>query len=171
MDQSQDTTASAQTSSRRWNLWPWVPVIVIGAAVIPNTMKIMNAQRYPAHAVEDRPWEASRGFDDERDARVAFAEAGLVLSARVGADQQGLRLQLTHGDNPPPADQLYDLRLHCYRPNDPGADRLIAWDTPAERLDLSDLRQGLWVLTLTGYLDDTPIRHSLRAHAGVVGGH
>lgn len=168
MSESHAEDQSQPKKPRRLNLWPWVPVIVIGAAVIPNTMKIMNAQRYPAHTVEDRPWEASRGFDEERDARVAFADAGLILSAQLGRSQQGLRLHL-NGDDDIIASDLYDLRLHCYRPNDPQADRLIAWDDPTQALDLSDLRAGLWVFTLTGYLDGTPIRHTLRAHAGVVG--
>lgn len=150
--------------SRRgaWNLWPFVPFFVIGAAVIPNTMKITNAQRYRAHQVEEQPWEASRSFDEQRAARQRFADSPLKIEVQEDSRTLLLRLRTPSGFV---FSRLSDLEVECYRPGDAGLDQQKVWGSGHTVLDLSHLRRGSWNLTLTGTLDGEDIRHSVRVHS------
>lgn len=148
---------------RGWNFWPFVPFLVIGAAVIPNTFKILNATRNPAHSVQDQPWEASKDFDDERAARLGFADAGLTMRAESTADGAYLLRLLAPRDFD--RSRLSDLSVACYRPDQPQLDRDLIWRQGHSVLDLSDLPAGAWVFTVSGQLDGADIRHTLRGHA------
>ncbi|TVR43112.1 MAG: hypothetical protein EA402_10140 [Planctomycetota bacterium] len=156
--------APTPPSPRRgsWNLWPFVPFFVIGAAVIPNTMKITNAQRHRAHQVEEQPWEASRSFDEQRAARLRFEASGIEMRVQESAQLLLLRLRGPAGFD---FARLSDLEVACYRPDSADLDQQLRWRSGQTVLDLSHLQRGSWNLTLTGTLDGADIRHSVRVHS------
>ena len=142
------------------NLWAFTPFIVIGIAVIPNTLKIVMAQSTPAHSVESRPWEASRSFDQQREAMTRFSELGLQLIPEEGADGSLLlRLQAPENFD---YGRLGEGALHCYRPDRPELDRVLVVRAGQSVVDVSELPRGAWVLTFSGRLDEADLRHTLR---------
>lgn len=159
----EQSSASTQRPLRGWNLWPYVPFIVIGIAVIPNALKIMNAQNHPAHSVEEQPWEASRSFDEQRQARGDFADLGLTMTSVSTVDGGTLlRLSAPQGFN---YDRLQAAQILAYRPDAPDLDVFINWPSGQTVLDISHLAAGAWILTFTARLDDTDLRHQIRVHS------
>lgn len=143
------------------NLWAFTPFIVIGLAMIPNAIKIVRAQSTPAHSVEEQPWEASRSFDEQQAARELFVDSGLTLVFESSAD--GAMLLRLSGPAGFASGRLQEVEVFCYRPDHPEMDRTLQWQSGQTVLDLSMLPVGSWVLTVSGKLDDKPIRHTLRA--------
>ena len=91
-----------------------------------------------------------------------FADLGLALDAHAYGDGSFLlRLQAADGGD---LAGLGPSVVHCYRPDQPGLDRLLEFRPGETVLDLTELSAGSWVLTYTAQLDGLDLRHSLRAH-------
>jgi len=128
-------------ASRPFNFWPWLPVIVIGAAVIANTAMIMAARRVSPQKVEEQAYAASAHFDSDKAAAEAFTARGHRLDTSA-PDPSTLRLVITGGVPSGAA----EVRL--YRPDARGEDRTVAWADVAQPLTIPLSRQGVWRLDL-----------------------
>jgi hypothetical protein len=127
-------------ASRSFNLWPWLPVFVIGAAVIANIAIIMVAKRVNPQKVEEQAYAASVHFDADKAAGEAFTKRGFTLSVRA-PDPATLHLSISGGASGAG-------EVHLYRPDAPGADRTVAWADVAQPLTIPLSRQGVWRLDL-----------------------
>lgn len=127
-------------STKSFNFWPWLPLFVIGAAAIANTGIIMAAKRVSPQKVEAQPYAASVHFDADKAAAEAFTARGLQLAV-VAPDPSTLQLSISGG-----ATGAGEVRL--YRPDAPGADRVVAWADVAQPLAIPLTRQGVWRLDL-----------------------
>ncbi|HEX3135277.1 MAG TPA: FixH family protein [Planctomycetota bacterium] len=126
--------------SRSFNFWPWLPVVVIGAAVIANGAIILVANRVSPQKVEEQAFVASAHFDTDKSEAEAFTARGLRLSV-TAPDPTSLLLSIS-GDARGPA----EVRL--YRPDAPGADCTVSWADAAQPLTIPLSRQGVWRLDL-----------------------
>ncbi|MBA3699254.1 MAG: FixH family protein [Planctomycetes bacterium] len=131
------------TPARSFNFWPWLPVFVIGAAVIANTAIILVAKRVSPQKVEEQAYAASMHFDTDKAAAEAFTARGLKLSVSA-PDPATLHLSISGGASG--ASGAGEVRL--YRPDAPGADRTVVWADVAQPLTIPLSRQGVWRLDL-----------------------
>ena len=127
-------------AARPFNFWPWLPVIVIGAAVIANVGIIIAAKRVNPQKVEEQAYAASIHFDADKAAAEAFTARGLRLVVAT-PDANTLHLSISGG-----ASGAGEVRL--YRPDAPGADRTVAWADVAQPLSIPLTRPGVWRLDL-----------------------
>lgn len=127
--------------ARPFNFWPWLPVFVIGAAVIANVAIIMAAKRVSPQKVEEQAYAASAHFDADKAAGEAFTARGHQLDIAT-PDQSTLRLAISGT----PAQGAGDVRL--YRPDAPDADRRVAWSDVTMPLTIPLSRAGVWRLDL-----------------------
>lgn len=127
-------------AARPFNFWPWLPVIVIGAAVIANVGIIIAAKRVNPQKVEEQAYAASIHFDADKAAAEAFTARGLRLVVAT-PDANTLHLSISGG-----ASGAGEVRL--YRPDAPGADRTVAWADVAQPLTIPLTRPGVWRLDL-----------------------
>ena len=127
-------------SARPFNFWPWLPVIVIGAAAIANGVFIVVARRVSPQKVEDQPYAASVHFDADKAAGVAFTTKGYRLEV-AAPTPTSLHLSISGG-----ASGAGEVRL--YRPDAPSADVTVAWPDVAQPLTIALSRQGFWRLDL-----------------------
>lgn len=127
-------------TARPFNFWQWLPVFVIGAAVIANTAIIVVAKRVNPQKVEEQAYAASIYFDSDKAAAEAFTARGLRLAV-ITPDANTLQLTISGG-----ATGAGEVRL--YRPDAPGADRTVAWADVAQPLTIPLTRHGVWRLDL-----------------------
>jgi hypothetical protein len=125
---------------RPFNFWPWLPVVVIGAAVIANGAIILAARRVSPQKVEEQAYAASAHFDTDKAAAEAFTARGLRLVVAT-PNPNTLHLSISGG-----ASGAGEVRL--YRPDSPGADRTVAWADVAQPLTIPLTRHGVWRLDL-----------------------
>lgn len=126
-------------TSRPFNLWPWLPVFVIGAAVIANIGIIIVAKRVSPQKVEEQAYAASAHFDADKAAAEAFTARGHRLDASA-PDPATLRLAITGTAVSLPA----EVRL--YRPDAPQDDRRVPWADTAVPFTMPLSRPGVWRL-------------------------
>ena len=74
-----EPTATTPPTARPFNLWPWLPVFVIGAAAIANGAIILAAKRVSPQKVEAQPYAASVHFDADKADGETFTARGLRL--------------------------------------------------------------------------------------------
>jgi hypothetical protein len=122
-----------------FNVWPWLPVIVIGAAVIANAAIVMAAKRVNPQKVEEQAYAASAFFDADKAAAEAFAARGHRLDVQA-PDPARLLLTITGTALSGPA----EVRL--YRPDAAQADRRVPWPEVATPLTIPLDRTGVWRL-------------------------
>jgi hypothetical protein len=127
-------------SIKSFNFWPWLPVIVIGAAAIANGAIIVVARRVSPQKVEDQPFAASVHFDADKAAGEAFIARGFRLAA-TAPDPATLHLAISGGASGP-------AEVHLYRPDAPNADHTVAWSDVAQPLSVPLSRHGVWRLDL-----------------------
>jgi hypothetical protein len=127
-------------TTKTFNPWPWMPLLVIGAAAIANGAIILVAKRVSPQKVEAQPYAASAHFDADKAAAEAFVAKGLRLDTSA-SDPSTLRLTILGS-----ASGAGEVRL--YRPDAPGADRTVAWADVAQPLTIPLTRQGVWRLDL-----------------------
>jgi hypothetical protein len=127
-------------SPRPFNIWPWLPLIVIGAAAIANGVFVVVARRVSPQKVEDRPYAASAHFDADKAAGAAFTAKGYRLEV-AAPSPASLRLGVSGG-----ASGAAEVRL--YRPDAPSADVAVPWPDVAQPLTIALSRQGFWRLDL-----------------------
>ncbi len=127
-------------AARPFNFWPWLPVFVIGAAVIANGAIILVARRVNPQKVEEQAYAASIHFDSDKAAAEAFTARGLRLAVAT-PDANTLHLSISGG-----ASGAGEVRL--YRPDAPGADRTVVWVDVAQPLTIPLTRHGVWRLDL-----------------------
>lgn len=127
-------------AARPFNFWPWLPVFVIGAAVIANTAIILVAKRVNPQKVEEQAYAASIHFDSDKAAAEAFTARGLRLVIAT-PDPNTLHLSISGG-----ASGAGEVRL--YRPDAPGADRTVVWADVAQPLTIPLTRHGVWRIDL-----------------------
>lgn len=127
-------------AARPFNFWPWLPVFVIGAAVIANTAIILVAKRVSPQKVEEQAYAASIHFDSDKAAGEAFTARGLRLVVAT-PDPKTLLISISGG-----ASGVGEVRL--YRPDAPEADRTVAWADVAQPLTIPLTRHGVWRLDL-----------------------
>ncbi len=127
-------------NSKPFNFWPWLPLVVIGAAAIANGAIVLVAKRVSPQKVEDQPFAASVHFDADKAAGEAFTNLGLRLETTT-PDTTTLRLDI-HGDARGPG----EVRL--YRPDAPAADRTVAWADTGQPLTIPLSRAGVWRIDL-----------------------
>jgi nitrogen fixation protein FixH len=125
-------------------LWPYLWVIVIGAALIPNAVLLTIALRSNTAAVEDHPYEASRHFDELKQDRQRFTNLGLRLSAGPGGSR-AVVLTLEG-----PSAGLEEVRLRFIRQADARLDRECDWADPSRPLRFELPAPGLWRIELRG---------------------
>lgn len=131
-------------ASRSFNFWPWLPVFVIGAAVVANVAMILAAKRVNPQKVEEQAYAASIRFDSDKAAGEAFSARGLRLMIAT-PDATTLQLSiagLTNGSTSGPG----EVRL--YRPDAIGDDRTVVWNDVAQPLTIPLTRHGVWRLDL-----------------------
>lgn len=125
--------------ARPFNFWPWLPVLVIGAAVIANIAIILVAKRVSPQKVEEQAYAASAHFDADKAAGEAFTARGHRMEI-ITADPSTLRLAISGT----PAHGAAEVRL--YRPDAPDADRSVAWSDVTTPLVIPLSRPGVWRL-------------------------
>lgn len=131
-------------AARAFNFWPWLPVFVIGAAVIANVGMILAAKRVNPQKVEEQAYAASIHFDSDKAAAEAFSTRGLRL---VVATPDAKTLQLSiDGNTNSSASGPGEVRL--YRPDARGADRTVVWADVAHPLTIPLTRHGVWRIDL-----------------------
>jgi hypothetical protein len=128
------------STSRPFNFWPWLPLVVIGAAAIANGAIIVAAKRVSPQKVEEQAYAASAHFDADKAALEAFTARGYRLDASA-PEPTSLRLSIA-GD----AHGRGEARL--YRPDAPEADRSVAWSDVAQPLVIPLSRAGVWRVDL-----------------------
>ncbi len=122
--------------TRRINLWPWVPVLVIGVAMGVNTVMFLVARSAAPRLVEPTPYLATRNEDARQAARHAFTAAGLELATQ--AVPGGLDVRITGGTV-----SAGTLRLE--HPADPLRDRDQPWITGATAAHVPATPGRWWV--------------------------
>lgn len=127
------------SAPRRFNPWMWLPVLVIGAAAIPNLVLIAVARKARISKVEEQPWLAAGRIDQDKERARAFAAAGGRLSVTATGRSITCRLEA------PPAT---GATIRCYRPSDAALDRSLPWSDPSRPLDAVLPADGHWVLGL-----------------------
>ncbi len=149
------------TRSGRFNFWPWLPVFVIGAAVVANVAIIIAAKRVSPQKVEDQPYAASVHFDADKAAGEAFSAHGYRLDV-TAPEPTRLHLALTGA-----ASGAGSVRL--YRPDAPSADQVVPWDDVTRPLIIPLTRQGLWRIDLR-MMSSTGVRLAARTVIDTLGG-
>lgn len=136
--------------ARSFNFWPWLPVFVIGAAVIANAAIILVAKRVSPQKVEEQAYAASAHFDADKAAAEAFTAHGLRLSA-TAPDPTHLQLVISRGAQGP-------AQVRLYRPDAPDADRTVSWPDSLQPLIIPIDRPGVWRLDVRlPAADGTPL--------------
>ena len=123
------------------NPWAVLPVIVIGAALIPNAILVMAARDARPEPVSAQAWQDTLRFDADRQAAEAFASAGGRFAAQL-ADRQAT-FTASFGGQPT---QAVHVRLYC--PAAAAADRTVPWPDPTRPLVVDLPRGGRWVARL-----------------------
>ncbi|MFM2092062.1 MAG: FixH [Planctomycetota bacterium] len=121
------------------NLWPWVPVLVIGAAAAVNGVMFLVARRAAPRLVEPTPYLASRNEDARQGARFAFADAGLRLETSPVAGGIAVRIR---GATVPAG------VLRIEHPADPAKDRDQPWTAGATAAVIA-AAPGRWIVAWT----------------------
>lgn len=129
---------------RSFNFWPWLPVFVIGAAVIANVGIIIAAKRVNPQKVEEQAYAASIHFDSDKAAGEAFSARGLRLVITT-PDPKTLHLNID-GNTSGSASGPGEVRL--YRPDALGADRTVVWADVTQPLTIPLTRHGVWRIDL-----------------------
>ena len=128
-------------SPLRYNFWPWLPVFVIGSAVIANVVIIMVANRVSPQKVEAQAYAASVHFDDDKAAAEAFTSNGHRLVITF-PNPSSLRMNI----DGTVATGSGEVRL--YRPDAPTADFVVTWNDVTKPLIIPLARQGFWRVDL-----------------------
>lgn len=126
--------------ARPFNFWPWLPVLVIGAAAIANIGIIIVAKQVNPQKVEEQAYAASVHFDADKAAAEAFSARGLRLDVSA-PEPATLRLRIDGGASGP-------AQVRLYRPDAPEADRTVAWADVAQPLAIPLSRPGVWRIDL-----------------------
>lgn len=127
-------------NAKQFNFWPWLPLLVIGAAAVANGAIILVAKRVSPQKVEDQPFAASVRFDADKAAAEAFIARGLRLEVSA-PDPASLHLAVSGGAGGPG-----EIRL--YRPDAPAADRIVGWAEISQPLTIPLTRAGVWRIDL-----------------------
>ena len=126
--------------ARPFNFWPWLPVVVIGAAVIANIGIIVVAKQVSPQKVEEQAYAASVHFDADKAAAEAFSARGLRLDVSA-PEPSTLRLRID-------GTAVGAAQVRLYRPDAPEADRTVAWADVAQPLAIPLSRPGVWRIDL-----------------------
>ena len=140
---AQERRVQASQSRGSGKIWAFVPVIVIGLAMIPNAIMIAVAKQRAPASVEESPYAASVRIDDEKSALKRFDSMGFALTSRV-PEAGMLQLEL---DGPQP---LEGVEVLLQRHDTATLDKVINWDSIHEPLAVAVPRLGRWTVTLTG---------------------
>jgi len=127
----------------RFNLWPWMPVFVIGAAAIANGTMYMMATIVRPEKVEAQPFVASSRIDGEKRAAERFTALGFSLNIKA-TDANNLSLSIIGNStitNP--------ATVWFYRPDSPAGDFTVPWPDPTKPLAVALARPGMWRLHVT----------------------
>ena len=130
-------------ATSRFNLWPWMPVFVIGAAAIANGAMYVMATIVRPEKVEAQPFVASSRIDGEKRAAERFTALGFNLHIKA-ADANNLSLSIignTTMTNP--------ATVWFYRPDSPAGDFIVPWPDPTKPLAVALARPGMWRLHVT----------------------
>lgn len=127
--------------SPRFNLWPWLPVFVIGSAAIANGVIIVVANRVSPQKVEAQAYAASVHFDADKIAAETFTAYGHRLAINF-PNPSSLRISIdgtaaTGGG-----------KVRLYRPDAPSADFVATWNDVTKPLIIPLTRQGFWRIDL-----------------------
>jgi hypothetical protein len=130
------------TVRHRFNPWMWLPLLVIGAAAIPNLVLILMARQAHISKVEDHPWLAAGRIDHDKELAVRFGAAGHTLVVEGGDRRIVCRIT---GPGPAPESAF---SLHCYRASDASLDRRLPWTDPSRPLEVELPVGGRWDVRL-----------------------
>ncbi|MCK6487687.1 MAG: FixH family protein [Planctomycetes bacterium] len=131
------------STTRRFNPWMWLPLMVIGAAAIANLALILVARRTHVSKVEDHPWLAAERIDQDKLAAQAFADGGGRLAVEAAGQRITCRLL-----GPPAITSTTSAQVRCYRPSDAALDRLMPWPDTSQPISLELPAPGRWEVQL-----------------------
>ena len=129
-----------------------LPVIVAGiviAGMVPSCIMLVLAKRAHIAKADPRPYLASAQVDADHQALARLRTGGFTYALAV----DGSRLVATISGVAPA-----DARLVLLRPDDPTADREVAWPDPAIPLAVAPGRAGRWRVRLEGSVDGVQAR-------------
>lgn len=127
------------STSRRFNPWMWLPLMVIGAAAVANLALILVARRTHVSKVEEHPWLAAERIDQDKLAAQAFADGGGRLTVEAAGQRITCRLL-----GPPAITSCTAAQVRCYRPSDASLDRQLPWPDTSQPLSLDLPAPGRW---------------------------
>jgi nitrogen fixation protein FixH len=134
--------APAPAPTPTTNRWPYFAVVTMFLVVLGDGTMVTAAHLVHPGMVEDHPYQASAGIDQEKAVGARFAATGARLAVSV-LDPGHLRCTIAH--SPAAAlTALGPLTIRLYRPDSPALDRDIPWPDPATPATVALTRDGLW---------------------------
>lgn len=135
--------------------FPWyvtIPALAVVAGLLPSIVLLAIALQVGIAKAEPLPYAASARIDGDKQARQVLDAEGFALTLAIDgttltASMRGARLPES-------------ARLECYRPDDPAADRAVAWTDPRKPLSVPLGRPGSWRVRLVGTVDGRTARLS-----------
>lgn len=137
------TDANTDVKKPSDGFWPWLWLILVLIAAVPNGIMIYTAKSLQPDSVSAHPYQDSQRFDQQKKQRHTFDLLGYQLATTCPGDLQ-VQLQLT---GPLP---LQGVQVRFRRPADASMDRVVDWADPAEAIAVELPAPGLWQLELTG---------------------
>ncbi|MFW5830251.1 MAG: FixH family protein [Planctomycetota bacterium] len=131
-------------------LWPWLWLILVLIACIPNGIMIYTASTLGADSVSAHPYQDSKDYDRQKRLRNAFASLGFRLET-VCAGDGSVQLQLLGPETPQAVTLLFR------RPADASLDRRLDWADPSQAIAVELPAPGLWQLELHADTSSGPI--------------
>jgi nitrogen fixation protein FixH len=150
---------AASTAARpRFNLWPWSPLFVIGAAIIANVVLYRVASQVHVEKVEAQPYVASSRIDAEKRAAERFRDLGYACTVKA-IDQLHFEISITNNTT-----LTAPATVFLYRPNSSAKDHQVSWSNPTQPLLIPVEKPGLWRLRV-----EMPDQHGaeLRAESAI----
>jgi hypothetical protein len=130
-------------TTSRFNLWPWMPLFVIGAAAIANGVLYFVAAHVRPEKVEAQPFVASSRIDGEKLAAERFIALGFNFQIKA-TDAKNITLSIIGNST-----VSNSATVHFYRPDNPAGDFTVPWPDPTKPVAVTLARPGMWRLLVT----------------------
>ncbi len=121
--------------------WPFAIVVFFIVIAAVNGIMLTLAIRGYGGLLDENPYEAGVGYQDEIDALQAFKDAGW----KAHVESSPLRVTLRTGDGEPITGAL--IRFHALRPNDAAQDVNVQLreESPGVYVSGDTLKPGTWL--------------------------